>query len=331
MAYDFTKSTYVARNDLIAWHPADTAASGAAVTDASGNGKNLACASSAPALQPNVRAGRPGIYFDGTNNPLIYTHPSGTFGVKHIFIVAKFDGATFTDFQGLISDLNSVALLLGNGTGTSKFFDLGFGSPYSYRKNDLTYAENNQLSPMNAFAIMEIQSTAGWSLNGIQIGQDRAFTARKWKGWFLESLLYSSIQNEFVRTRLYQYFAMKWQIWQVNTDGLNIFPFPSNKVRSLERTREAYLSEPYSGDPKALLRGNFKRAFECPFAVREESEFIAAETFHEQHFPTTKFVIRDWRYYPPKDFVCRFTSPIAEQGSDVSFRFNYSFNVLEAN
>ncbi len=328
MAYDFTKSTYVARNDLVAWHPADTATSGSEIKDASGNSKDLACASSAPVLQTNVRNGRSAIYFDGTNNPLKYTH-SGVFGAKHIFIVAKFDGATFTTFEGLLSDIASNSLLIGNNTGSVIFFNQGYGSNYSYRKNDVGFAESSQSAPINAFAIIELASSTGWSLDGIQIGQDRTFTGRKWKGWFLESLIYSSIQNEFVRTRLYQYFAMKWQIWQVNSNGLNIFPFPSNKVRSLERNREAYLSEPYSGDPKALVRNNFKRAFEAPFAVREESEFVAAETFHEQHFPVTKFIFRDWHFYPAKDFTCRFTSSIREQGSDVSNRFNYSFNVIE--
>jgi hypothetical protein len=82
-------------------------------------------------------------------------------------------------------------------------------------------------------------------------------------------------------------------------------------------------------DLKALVRGSFLSGYSLPFLLRQEEEFTAAKAFYEQHHPITPFVIRDYRFYPYQEVTVRIASPFREQGSDVSLRFNYSFDVVE--
>lgn len=44
---------------------------------------------------------------------------------------------------------------------------------------------------------------------------------------------------------------------------------------------------------------------------------------------TKHFILRHLNHYPPREAECRFKSPFEEEGSDVAFRFSYSFNALE--
>ena len=180
-----------------------------------------------------------------------------------------------------------------------------------------------------AAAVIEIQATGGLSLGAIQIGKQTNLS-RLWKGYFFEDIAYSAIKNDAERQRIYEYFAMRYQVWSKDsTNTYWTFPFAANKTRSLEDDQETYLSEPYIGDPTALVRGNYKGAYSLPFLVREQAEFDAAKAFIRQHGYTTRFVIRDYRYYPYREVIVRRTSSLRELGSDVSYRFNYTFDVVE--
>lgn len=331
MPYDWKKMDVVPRNSLEAWHHYDPAAGLSAnnlITDASGNNRNVTCAAgNAPILTANLLNGQSGWYFNGSRDPLAFT---GSLTTRHAFVVASYEDATFPDYKGLLSGVAVGDIFTGNNSGDI-FFDFLL-SDDEYRKADVIYASNNQKAPMSgSYAVLEFAIPSSMPLDGIQIGQQRAIApARKWKGWFIESLIYSQIKTALERARIYEYFAMRYRLWPTVASGLNVFPFPANRTRSSERDRENYLSEPYTGDPKALVRGNFKGAFQLPYALRIQPEYEAAEAFHAQHYPTTKFVFRDYRYYPEKDVICRMASPIREQGSDVTYRFNYSFDAIEA-
>lgn len=97
----------------------------------------------------------------------------------------------------------------------------------------------------------------------------------------------------------------------------------------MQRSLENYESEPYSGDPKVLVRGTAKRAFTLIFTGRSQAEYDAAETFWLTHYPRVTFTFRDYRFYPARDFSAYITSQFREQGSETSGRFNYSFDIAE--
>lgn len=327
---DWTKLGIVPKAGMIAWNGyKEGESTNSTLSDLSGNGRELdAVGVDPPALQMDVINGQPAWYFNGTNDALLW---EGSITTKHLFVLAAFEDASFSDFQGLYSnaDQNSGDILVSNPMGTN-MFDFSSIITYTYRKNDVAFANNAQAAPVGGqFGLIEVSSATGWAANGIQIG-DQQSLGRKFKGWYAESIAYSTVLNDVQRQMVYEYFAMKFHMWPQVLSGLNIFPFAPNKTSSTEMDRENYLSEPYEGDPKALVRGGFLHGFQLPFFLRRQQEFEAAEAFHIEHYPLTHFIYRDSRFIPPRETECRITSPLREQGSDVTYRFNYTFEVTEA-
>ncbi len=330
MTYDWVHMNVLPIAGLEAWHQFTPGVTGNNVMyDSSGHNRHISSApSNTTFLVADTLNADAGMYFPGNASPLVY---SGSLVAKHIFIVASYGLATFADYKGLLSDTTTNALLVGEPT-TDKFLDLSAGIlGFAYRKADRLFTPSNQKAPVGgAFAVIEIQNPTGYNLDGIQVGQDRNFSTRKWQGFFIEDLIYSSIKTELERCRIYEYLAMRYHLWQEKSDNLPIFPFPANKTRNRERDTEHYLSQPYSGSDTALIRAT-KHRFEAPFSLRLQAEVDAAEKFHEEHYPdpSKPCVFRDWRFYPPRDTTCRITSPFRETGSDVTYRFNYSLEFTE--
>lgn len=328
--YNWNKFDFLPKKDLEAWHHYVPGATGhTAVFDYSGNDRTLySDPSNTSYLVSDVAGGQPGLYLPGDQSPLVY---SGSITIQHIFCVCSYELATFPNNNGILSAPSIYGLLIGGGAATTKFFDTPEFPGKIYRKNGVTFAENNMQAPMNQqFSVLELILAEPITLTGLQIGQDRGFTDRKWTGYFFENISFSSIKNETERKRIYEYFAMRYQIWRQNSSGTNIFPFVADRVRSVEREREHYLSTPYSGAKKALVR-SINREMQLPFNLRHPSEFEAAEKFHDQHYPLTDFIYEDYNYYPFKNRTLNFNSSLKEKGSDVSHRFNYSFDVVETN
>jgi hypothetical protein len=327
--YDWKNYPLIPRDGLEAWHQFESGISSSfSINDYSGHDRHLICSSSgAPALTSDVLGGQPGWYFDGSSNPLVASGP--VTGIKHIFVVLSFDEATFTNFRGVLSDETAMPILVSNNSGDT-FVDQGFTS-FQYRKSDVIYDPSSQKAPIDGgFAFLELIIPDGIDLDGIQIGQDTSDTARKHLGYFVENLMYSVVLTDLGRFRLLNYFAMRYHLWQRAVDaGPWVFPFAANRGRSQAQDRENFLSEPYDGPLKALVRGDYKSKWSAGYALRVEAEFKAAEAFFREHYPITDFIFRDWHYYPAKDYQVRFASPLNEQGADTTYRFNYTFDVLQ--
>lgn len=332
MESEWTRRKLIPMAGIAAWHSLEDATTDE-IPDYTGNNRTLTCATNNPVLQTDVINGLPAMYFDGTNDPFGHTAPS-SFTIKHVFILASFEDATFpATFGGLLTDKATTTILTGNPS-TAKFYDTDYelSGDFIYRIADVQHAENDQVAPVSGtFKLMEVSFDVGWTMDGIQIGRDRDNATRLWKGWFAESLLYDRVLDDIARLEIYQYFALKYHLWQETAAGLSVFPFVANKPRSVRRGQEHYLSEPYLGDPKALIRGNKIKQIVPQYLLRSQLEFEAAEDFHGQHYPdpSNHFVFRDYNFYPSKDVECRFLTEIEEQGSDVSFRFNYGFTAIE--
>lgn len=335
MAYPWKNMNVIPRANLEAWHMYEPAASGHEIIfDYSGNGRHIDTdPSDAPVLTENVIGGQPAWYFDGTGEALQSTS-SATIVVKHHFVLASNDEATFGAYRGLVTGKTFAGGgpgLIGDSGGT-KWNDpvLGGYTDWQYRKNGVLYAQNNMQAPMSgSFALMELSTAAAVGWAGIQLGNDRDFGGRKFKGHFVDSLVYSRVLTDMERFQIYRYFAMRYHVWQQNSAGLDVFPFVTNKPRSSDLDQERFVSEPYNGDPTVLVRGSNKRAFTLPFAARTQAEFEAAEVFHAAHRQPTPFVYRDCRFYPARDSECTITSSLREQGSEVTNRFNYAFDAAE--
>lgn len=329
----------VPRGGLLAWHSADGIAGladGQSITtvpDLSGNGRTLAVAGNQPVYRTNIINGYPAAYFNGGRDPLVY---SGALTPKHIFVVAAYEDAAFPSgeagYAGLLGSASSGESPLVGQPSSTRFFDFDFetGGGYAYRRRDVAFPENDlQAAFGNQIAIFEISRASGFAMDGIQVGRHVGNASRLWKGYWCEQLLYDRVLAEGERFTIYTYLAMKYRIWPQIASGLDVFPFAAQKSSTMEREQENYLSDPYSGPKKALVRGGYAETYGVQYSIRLQEEIKAAKAFHAEKGKTTRFVFRDYRFYPPEDRTVTFTGPFRDQGSEVTFRFNYGFEIAE--
>jgi hypothetical protein len=320
---DWSKMDLIPRNGLEAWYQVDPSTSTSILApDFSGKDRHLTVgAGNSPVLGTSPLNNELGYLFNGARDPLAW---SGTVNVKQVFTIIGFNKPTFTQYEGVISGLTVGNILTSDNTGT-KFFPFGT-TGYEYRKADVLYAPGNMQAPVNgSFALIEqIVPGAGFTLDGIQIGKQLTEASRLLDGWWMGALFYSTLQNEIPKLKILMYHAMRFHLWPMVSSGLNVFPFPANKTRAQELDVEHYVSQPYEGDEKVLVREEMDR-YQWSFSTRIQEERDAAAAFYSQHRPIEPFVMRDYRFIPPRDINSKLASSFREQGSDVSWRFNYSF------
>lgn len=326
----WTMGDWIPRGGMICWHSADSSANGQTIEDAAGKAQlDSGFGSTPPVYQTNVINGLPALYFDGsTNDPPKWT--GGSVTPKHVFVVAGFDGVNFgASYRGLVGGATSGEILVGNPS-SNYWFNFAVGQ--TYRRYDVAFPESGSPGIFGQIGLMEISNPLGWAFSGIQIGQQRNLTDRRWKGWWCEQIFYDRVLSDVERWKIYRYIACKYRIWQQEGQSSSkaVYPFPADRPYGREHGRETYLSEPYDGDPTALVRGNFKSGYELAFTLRRQEELDAAKAFYEAHHPLGEFIFRDYRFNPYRDSNVRFTSNLRERGSDVTYRFNYSFDVVEA-
>lgn len=327
---DWSKMDLIPTAGLEAWYQIDTTSTAVLAPDFSGKGRHLTCgASNPPVFGTSPQNNELGYYFNGSRDPLAYT---GSVTAKHVFTVIAFDKPAFTGYEGVMSGLTVGNILTSQNAGTT-FFPFGPNSTgYIYRKNDAEFADVNEQAPMNGtFALVEqVLPGAGITMDGIQIGKQLVETpARLFNGWWLGAFIYSSLLGDIARLKLIMYHAMRFRVWPQTVSGLNVFPFPSARQRGRDLAVEHYLSDPYDGAQKALVRADVD-SYQWIYPTRIQQEYEAAVAFWQQHRPISPFAMRDYRYTPYKDITSKFASSIREQGSDVTWRFNYSFETVNA-
>lgn len=332
---DWSKTNLVPLAGLEAWHDAGQitgVANGGAVSsvpDSSGKGRTLTVSANKPTLNTNAINSNPSVVFSGSNNPLRY---ASSFTAKHFFVVAGYANATFHSlYPGLLSDTASLAVLIGD-PGQSRFWDVTgqYGSAPTYRKRDVPIAFSAATASMSGvISIFEVEMVSSFTMGGIDVGRYIDLAGYDWVGPWCEHFIYSRSLTEYERIMMYQYFAMRYWIWQQTVAGLDVYPFPADKSRSQEFDIERYVSTPYTGSAKVLERGIPLSGYSSNYGLRRQEEFDAARQFWVTHRRPTECVYRDYRFYPPRDTKGIITSPLREQGSSVSMRFNYGFDFQE--
>lgn len=226
----------VPTSGLISWHQFQSGTDGYNIAyDKSGNGRNLSCSSSGqPGLVGNVVGGKTAWYFDGTSNPLVWG-TSLPLPVKHAYILASTAETPFTTNRGLVSGVATGDILTSNASGTT-FFDLsGSYADFIYHKSDVLYANASMASPQNGlFELMEVSSATGIAMDGIQVGQQRGLTARKWKGYFAMLLLYDHVLTTADQLRVKMFANLYYSLNK--TTALPIY-FPSDDIVPIKRRR----------------------------------------------------------------------------------------------
>ena len=250
MATDFLNLGIIPKANLEYWHAldglteVDFVSDSAIVPDYSGNGRDLTLDVSAvpPALDSTVYKAnlfdkRPVLYFDGASSDP-FKNSAAIVSIKHVFMLVKFDGAAFAGNEGLLSDTNAINVLAGGGAASTIFFNFSFAN-YTYFYNFAAKAQSNQTAPINVWALVEIQKTDGFPMQGWQIGRQLGGATARWKGWWAENLGFSEVLSETDRQKVYLYFALKFGTQNL---GQNPLYFPSDDFLPFRRSR--FFAEP---------------------------------------------------------------------------------------
>lgn len=170
---------------------------------------DLTGTSTYPLYKTNIQNGHGIIRFSGTSNPLTN---SATFTFRHFFIVAKYNGATFSNNAGLVTAASTVPLLVGSNTNTY-FQALPAVSGVTWRAfiNGTEVSTTNIAAPMNSFSLIELRANASVTMAGISIGKDRT-SGDKWNGDFAELFFSEEALLETNVREIWEYFTTKWSI-----------------------------------------------------------------------------------------------------------------------
>lgn len=235
---------------LYAWYPLydrEDLISSDGVKDESGNSRDLlSTGTPAQTYLENAINSRPAVVHLATQYPLV---AAGEVALKHVFMLAKSDEAsTFAANRGLLTAETSTALWVGE-SGQTRFVDLSIGGSFAYIKSQTSYTEANQQAPFNNFELIEAsESSGGFSLGALQVGQDRADTGKRFVGKWAELVCYTTTLtgNDLARLRLY--FDLKFSLWTLNGTTL-VFPNASIlNVHGTEKYSE-YFGEYRAGIP----------------------------------------------------------------------------------
>lgn len=222
-------SGLIPTDGLVAWHAVVPGETGNDIVyDYSGNNRNASCSpTGAPTAASSALNDRAGMYFGGSNNALIYT---GAVAVKHLFCLCSYEDAAFPagsdGYKGIYSGTALGALLLGN-QGTNKMCHQPDNDPYTFYYNSEAKSSADETAPVSGnFAVLEQRFTNAVNLAGLQIGQDRNNSARKWKGWFINALAFSRILTETEIARIYLFYNLFFRSRVTPLDLPLVFPAP---------------------------------------------------------------------------------------------------------
>jgi hypothetical protein len=299
-------------------------ASVASFTDQSGNGRDLTAATSRPTFQTAVINGKSVVRWNGSQNPLTN---SASLNVRCGWIVAKYTGASFAvDFPGLLSSLAVYGILVGTATGGNLWFDINTFIPSSlgeHRTNGRIYPHDAAPAPLNAFKIIFFRL---WKnpiiMDGVSLGQDRGFTARKWNGDVALLALYS---KDFIEEEI-----------RANTEVLatnfglslaDVYKYQADVNGHDEQPDQAInFYDPPEGDRISEAISTSKRVIDLKFSAASEAEVKYMKSFHAAHYASaTPFFYRDYRVTPPEDIEGYFDSHYELAGANYDWNYSFSF------
>lgn len=288
------------------------------MTDYSGKNRHLTEPGNPPVFKTNILGGKSVVRFSG-EEPL---KNADVFTVNCGWIVAGYNGAIFPDYKGLLSGVVSQDVLTGN-TGGNTFFD--FQIPfYEFRSNDRIYPAVNAPAPMNEFKIIFFRFWKPVIMGGVQLGQQRGFTDRRWLGDVALVALYS---RNFCESDIRMYS----NILAANF-GLalaDVYPYQADSRNTPETVEQSVnFYDPPEGDRISEVLSGAKRVLELKFSTRRTSEIEAMKAFHNSHYAQAlPFIYRNYKSIPPSDIEGYIDSPYELDGAVNNF--SYAFRIRE--
>lgn len=163
------------------------------------------------------------LWFEGIQNDLpvvrldgaasVLTSGAASAIISEVFIVMKMRENTFSNIAGILTDQNTLAILVGE-NGLTTFYDFSATFDYlTYRKNGIEYAQDNQQAPMNQFGLVHVRATTPITFaSAIQIGKDRNIAARWADADIAEVIIFDELQPLSTSRELASHLMDKWDI-----------------------------------------------------------------------------------------------------------------------
>ena len=271
-----------------------------------------------PVYSTTAANGKAAVVWNGTQKPL---KNSSVFSVRCGWIVAKYNGATFNNYNGLLTDLNTLGVLVGSGNGTTNFFDF-HTEFYEYRSNDRIYPADNAPAPLNAWRVIFFRFWQPVTFNGVQIGQDRATVARKWNGSVALLALYSS---DFIEPDIRKYSKIIGDNFALTL--ADVYPYQADIENTPENpVQKVNFYDPPEGDRISEVLGNPKRVIDLQFSNADQQEFQTMKKFHAAHYaPALPCIYRDYKVTPPEDIEGYIDSQYQADGANNNFKYGFRF------
>lgn len=170
--------------------------------DQSGSGNDLTgVAGEQPTYKTGIVNDLPALLFDGVYNNLM---SSTIMGVKTIIVVAKYTGAAFNDYDGLITGESNDIWFIGSQGGSSWYTA---ESPSIGRYQDGVPGSG---AVTNAWHVFHGEDATPHTMK-IRTGCDRGMY-RDWDGYVAEILAYDSVLSETDRDQMTDYMKAKYGI-----------------------------------------------------------------------------------------------------------------------
>ena len=287
--------------------------------DYSSHSRDLVTDETAPLFSTNQQNGKAGISFDGNASPLKNTD---VFTVKCGWMVVKFNEDTeFSEYQGLLTDLSNLGILVSNNTG-DEFFDFQYDAfYYEFRSNDRIYPDSSAPAPMDEFKIIFFRFWTPITANGIQIGQDRGTSDRKATAVILLLALYSGDFCESDIRENSQILATHFDLSLA--DVLPVHYADKNMTSSGGGVFYTYT--PPDGEVIAEQIEDDKYQANLSYSNRKQKDWKTFKEFHNAHYPEIPFIFRDHSLVPPVDYEGNFTTQYQKTGSINNFNFSAGF------
>ena len=287
--------------------------------DHSGKNRTLVADSDYPFYSKPAINGKAAVAWLGTQQPL---KNAGVFEVRCGWIVAKYSGTTFSGYNGLLTDLNSLSVLVGAGPGTTKFYNYG-NQNYEFRTVDRIYPNNIAPAPMNAWRIIFFRFWEPAIFNGIQLGQDKSFVNSKWNGSVALLALYSS---DFIETDIRKYSKIIADNFALPLD--DVYPYQADIDVPENPVQKVNFYDPPEGDRISEVLSSPKRILDLQFSSADQEEYQIMKAYHASHYaPAVPCFYRDYKVTPPQDIEGYIDSPYKASGANNDF--NYSFRFKE--
>lgn len=287
------------------------------LSDYSGSGADLTVASSKPLFKTNIINSKSIVRFTGAN---LQPKNAKPFNVRCGWIVAKYDGALFDlNFRGLLSGLVTHDILTGNVGGIS-FYNFG-DDYYEFRSNDRIYPKESAPAPMNVFKVLFFRFWQTKIMDGIQIGQQRNYTDRNWKGDVGLLALYS---RDFFEYEIRAYSQIIADYYALSL--ANVYPYQADKSTSQSVEQSVNFYDPPEGDRISEVLGDPKRTFELKFTSRRRPERNAMIAFHNSHYASaTPCIIQNYNVIPPESIEGYIDSEYELSGALNNYSYGFRF------